>query len=215
MAVDAEGTKAVVAAGVAAGARKIVYLSGVGADPDSSRPWFRAKGIAEAAVAASGMIPVVLRPSWVYGPGDASLNRFIEIIQRVPFAFPQLGSGRSRLTPVFIDDVAELAADAILGAAADGLTLEIGGPEVLTMDDIVRAAMRAVGREKRILHVPLSLVKLAAAVLERLPGQILSPGAVDFITGSAVANPDVTLRVFPEFRPRTLEAALRTYLRAE
>ncbi len=212
MDVDAAGTANLVTAAVEAGARKLVYLSGVGADPDSPRSWYRAKGLAERALAAAGLRYAIVRPTWIYGPDDVSLNRFVRVIRLVPGFFPQIGSGTQRLNPILIDDVAGLVADVIEGAAADGRTLEVGGPEVLTLDEIVRAAMRALGRQKPIVHVPLWLVRPVAWLLEILPGQLLSRDALDFIGGSAVADGAETARLFPGFQPTPLDVALAAYL---
>ncbi len=212
MDVDAAGTANLVAAAARAGARKLVYLSGVGADPDSRRSWYRAKGLAERAVAAAGPRYVIVRPTWIYGPDDVSLNRFVRVIRLVPGFFPQIGPGTQRINPILIDDVAGLVADVIDGETADGRTLEVGGPEVLTLDDIVGAAMRALGRSKPIVHFPLGLVKLVAWLLEILPGQLLSRDAIDFIGGSAVADGAEVARLFPGFQPTPLDAALASYL---
>ncbi len=212
MDVDAAGTANLVTAAAKAGARRFVYLSGVGADPDSPQSWYRAKGLAEQAVAAAGLRHVIVRPTWIYGPDDVSLNRFVRVIRLVPGFFPQIGPGTQHINPVLIDDVAGLVADVVEGEAADGRTLEVGGPEVLTLDQIVRAAMRALGRPKPIVHVPLGLVKLVALLLEILPGQLLSRDAIDFIGGSAVADGAEVARFFPGFRPTPLDVALASYL---
>lgn len=209
LAVDAAGARALTEAARLTGVRKFVYLSGVGADIGSPRQWYRAKGIAEAAVAASELAYAIVRPSWVYGPGDASLNRFADIIRWVPGFFPQIGPGDQRLNPVFIDDVAELVADVTTSPVADGRTVEIGGPDVLTLDEILRVTMRVLGREKPIVHFPIPLVKLGAGLLELLPGQILSRDAVDFITQGAIADLETLHRLFPDRRLRPLEEALR------
>ncbi len=212
MDVDAVGTANLVTAAAKAGVRKFVYLSGVGADPDSPRSWYRAKGLAERAVAAAGLRYVIVRPTWIYGPDDVSLNRFVRVIRLVPGFFPQIGPGNQRINPILIDDVARLVADVIDGETANGRTLEVGGPEVLTLDEIVQAAMRALGRSKPIVHFPLALVKLAALLLEILPGQLLSRDAIDFIGGSAVADGAEAARLFPGFEPTPLDVALASYL---
>ncbi|MGH7540407.1 MAG: NAD(P)H-binding protein [Gemmatimonadota bacterium] len=208
--VDAAGTRAVAAAARRAGVERLVYVSGVGANLASDRPWYRAKGIAEAAVAESGLAYAIVRPSWIYGPEDASLNRLVWLIRRFPWVFPQLGPGTQRLNPVFIADVSRLLARAARGEL-DGATLEIGGPQILSMDEVIGVAMRVVGKTKPILHVAVPLVKLAAAPLEFLPGQLLSRAAVDFITQSAVADNHELLRRFPEFELRPLADALTRY----
>ena len=212
MEVDARGTAALVEAAVEAGVRKLVYLSGVGADPGSARTWYRAKGLAEASVRDSGLDHVIVRPSWVYGPEDRSLNRFIALIRRIPFVFPQLGDGSGRITPIHVDDLADLVCEATLGSAGDGLVLEAGGPHVLSLDDVVRTAMAALGRRRAILHIPDGLIKLAAACAELLPGQILSRDAVDFATQEGIADSDLARRRFPAFRPRDLATGLAAYV---
>ena len=212
MEVDARGTAALVQAAAEAGVRKVVYLSGVGADPAGARTWYRAKGLAEAAVRASGLSHAIVRPSWVYGPEDRSLNRFATLLRRVPFVFPQIGGGAGRINPVHIDDLAHLVCEVALGTAGDGLALEAGGPDILTLDEVVRTAMRVLGRPKPILHLPVSLVKPGAALLEGLPGQWLSRGAVDFITQDGVADIRLARERFPSFRPRALAPGLEAYL---
>ena len=210
--VDAGGTEAIVDAAGPAGVERIVYLSGVGADPDSERTWFRAKGLAEAAVSGSGLVWSIVRPSWTFGPGDASLNRFVDLIRLVPFVFPQLGPGTQRINPVFIEDVARLVRVCVGGVTGDGATIEIGGRVVLTIDEIIEATMRAVGRVKPIVHVPIELAKLGGAAAELLPGQLLSRDAIDFITQSAIADLAELDRLLPGFELRTLEEAIATYL---
>jgi uncharacterized protein YbjT (DUF2867 family) len=126
--------------------------------------------------------------------------------------FPQLGPGTQSINPVHIDDVARLVRIAVEEDRADGTAIEIGGPDVLTMDAIIRATMRALGREKPIVHIPVGLAKIAGVVLEAVPGQLLSRGAIDFVTQSAVANLEALSDRVPELRPRTLEAALAEYL---
>jgi NADH dehydrogenase len=210
--VDAKGTMALVRAATEAGARKFVYLSGVGADRASTRSWYRAKGLAEQAVAESGLAYAIVRPSWVYGPGDVSLNRFVRLIRSVPGPFPQLGEGDQKINPVYISDVARLVADIAGGSTGDGATIEIGGPAVLTMDGILRIVMRVVERQKPIIHVPVGFARLGALLLELVPGQVLSRDAVDFVLQSAVADNTELMRRFPGFELREMEDALASYL---
>ncbi len=212
MEVDAGGTTNLARVAAEAGVEKFIYLSGVGADRTSPRNWYRAKGIAEDAVAGAGMAYAIVRPSWIYGPGDVSLNRFIHLIKCVPGVFPQLGLGRQRLNPVFISDVARLVADISEDAHLGNLNLEIGGPLVHTMDEIIGVAMRVVGRKRTVLHVPVGLARVGGSVLEMFPGQLLSRDAIDFVTQSAVADNSELHRCFPDLEPRSMETALASYL---
>ncbi len=212
MRVDAEGTANVVAAAREEGVTRVVYLSGAGADPDAAESWFRAKGIAETAVRSSGLAYAILRPSWVYGPEDRSLNRFADLIRRVPLLFPQLGDGTQSLNPVFVRDVAGAVAECVERDPLRSATLEIGGPLTYTMDAIVRLLMEALERPKPIVHVPLGLALVGAALLEPLPGQLLSRDAVRFVTQASVADNRELRRLFPDLSLTPMPEALPTYV---
>jgi len=182
--IDAAGTEALVAAAKAAGVRRLVYMSGAGAAPDAGRHWFRAKWRAEEAVRGSGIVYTIFRPSWIYGPGDHSLNRFLGFSRWLPF-IPQIGNGRQRLAPVYVGDMGALVGDALGAPAAENVALEVGGPETLTMDEIVRTGLRVLGRRRPILHAPVALIKALTAPLTLLPSPPMTPAAIDFVVQSA------------------------------
>jgi NADH dehydrogenase len=208
--VDAAGTEALVTAARTAGVRRLIYVSGAGAAPDAARHWFRAKWRAEEAVRGSGIVYTIFRPSWIYGPGDHSLNRFVGFSRWLPF-IPQIGNGRQRLAPVYVGDVGSLVADALVMPAADNATLEVGGPETLTMDEIIRVALRVLRRRRPILHAPIMLMKAATAPLTLLPSPPMTPAAIDFIVQSAPVDTGPLAVALP--RSLTpLPDALATYL---
>ena len=209
-AVDAGGTKALVAAAVQAGVKRLVYMSGAGAAPDAPRHWFRAKWHAEESVRSSGILFTIFRPSWVYGPGDRSLNRFLGFARWLPF-IPQIGNGRQVLVPVLVSDVAALVVDALETPAAENVTFEVGGPEALTMDQIVRAALLASGRRRPILHAPAILMKLATRPLTLLPSPPMTPDGIDFVVASAPVDTDLLRQRLPR-RLSPLAEGLATYL---
>ena len=209
-AVDAGGTKALVAAAVQAGVKRLVYMSGAGAAPDAPRHWFRAKWHAEESVRSSGVVFTIFRPSWVYGPGDRSLNRFLGFARWLPF-IPQIGNGRQVLVPVLVSDVAALVVDALETPAAENVTFEVGGPEALTMDQIVRAALLASGRRRPILHAPAKLMKLATRPLTLLPTPPMTPDGIDFVVASAPVDTDLLRQRLPR-RLSPLAEGLATYL---
>jgi uncharacterized protein YbjT (DUF2867 family) len=208
--VDAAGTEALVAAAVTVGVSRVVYVSGAGAAVDAPKHWFRAKWRAEEAVRGSGIVYTIFRPSWIYGPGDRSLNRFLGMSRWLPFV-PQIGNGRQRLAPVYVGDVGALVADALVTPAAENVTLEVGGPETLTMDEIIRTALRVQGRRRPILHAPVVLMKVFTAPLTLLPSPPMTPTAIDFIVQSAQVDTGPLQERLP--RPLlSLHAALATYL---
>ena len=208
--VDAGGTENLVAAGREAGVGSIVYISGAGAAHDSQRHWFRAKARAEDAVRGSGMRWTIIRPTWVFGPGDVSLNRFLGFARVLPFV-PMTNFGSQELAPVFVRDVAELAADAFDDDAAAEQVFEIGGPESLSMREVLHRAMDVAGTSKLLLPAPAALVKLAAWPMRFLPNPPLSPDAVEFVNQPATVDVEPLLQRMP--RTLTpLEQGLATYL---
>ncbi|MEX1296163.1 MAG: NAD(P)H-binding protein [Candidatus Limnocylindrales bacterium] len=208
--VDAGGTENLVAAGRDTGVTSIVYISGAGAAHDAEHHWFRAKARAEDAVRASGMRWTAIRPTWVYGPGDVSLNRFLGFARSLPFV-PMTNFGGQQLAPVFVRDVAELVADALTDDAAAEQVFEIGGPESMSMREVLHRAMDVTGRKKLLFPAPAALVKVAAWPMRFLPNPPLSPDAVDFVNQPATVDVEPLLQRMP----RTLtpfEQGLGTYL---
>jgi len=209
--VDAKGTESLVAAAKAAGAKRYIYLSGAGSAPDAPYHWFRAKWRAETAVRESGLLHTVFRPSWVYGPEDKALNRFLGMSRFLPFV-PLIGNaGEQHLQPVFIGDVGRAVAEALVHPTADNQVFELGGPEVLTMKEIVRTALEVTGRRHLLLSAPKAVMKLAASVIQFAPGRPLTPDAIEFITMDALADPtkaELTLGI----KMTPLRDALASYL---
>jgi NADH dehydrogenase len=208
--VDLKGTRHQVDAARAASVRRFVYMSGVGADKDAEKHWFRYKWEAEDYLRRSGIEWVIIRPTWVYGPGDVSLNRFLGFAQKLPFV-PMFGDGKQDMQPVFIDDVARVAADAALKPEAAGHVFEIGGPEVMSMNDVVKTALDVLGKKRRLLHQPASIGKAMGTLTSMLPSPPLSADAIDFITGPATADNSEIERVLHP-RLTSLRDGLVTYL---
>lgn len=210
MDVDGQGTQNLVECARAAGVQRFVYLSGVGADPSSDRTWYRAKALAEESVRESGLGYTIIRPSWVYGPEDRSLNLFVRALRLNPLFFPQIGDGVQRLNPLYIQDLAAVVADVVETGSADGETFELGGPIAYTLDEIIRIAMEVTAQPRPIVHFPVALVKIAASLAELAPGQLLSRDAVDFLLQSAIADNSRFRKLFD--RPLTpMPEALRAY----
>jgi NADH dehydrogenase len=210
MEVDAAGTEHLVAAAREAGVKRLVYLSGAGAAPDAARHWFRAKWRAEEAIRGSGLDWTIIRPTWIYGPRDASLNRFIGFARQLQ-AVPMTNFGDQLLAPVFIDDIARLAADCLVDPAAIGQTFEVGGPETLSMREVIAHALRAAGIRRPIIPGPAALIRLGAVPLTLLPSPPLTPDAVDFINQPATVDVAPLLERMPR-RLTPLDEGLDSYL---
>src|SRR5687767_5294827 len=101
METDGRGTTVAVEAAKLVGVRRFVYMSGAGAGQGRPEPWFRAKEMAEAAIKATGLEYSLLRPSWIYGRRDRSMNRFVTFCRKLPFV-PVIGNGKTPVQPVSV-----------------------------------------------------------------------------------------------------------------
>ncbi len=208
--IDLKGTRHQVDAAKAAGARRFVYVSGVGAAKDADRHWFRFKWEAEEYLKQSGLEWVIVRPTWVFGPGDVSLNRFLGFAKILPF-IPMFGDGKQAMQPVFIDDVGRVLADAAQRPGAANTTFELGGPDVMSMNDVVKTALDVQGKKRPLLHQPAAVGKAIGMLSSVLPQPPLTADAIDFITEPAVADNSKLIEVLrPQLTP--LREGLATYL---
>ncbi len=152
----------------------------------------------------------IVRPTWVYGPGDKAFSLIARGVRFAP-VLPIPGDGRQRMQPVYVGDVAEAVVAALLRDEAAGGTFEVGGPDILTFDDIVRAVGDAVGRCPPLVHLPLGPLRTLAALAARLPGPPLTPDALEFATMGALADSaGVAERL--GVRPLSLREGLALYL---
>lgn len=213
--IDLKGTRHQVDAAKQAGVRRFVYISGAGASKDADKHWFRCKWEAEDYVqrtfaAEGGGEWVIIRPTWVYGPDDVSLNRFLGFGKLLPF-IPMFGDGKQEMQPVFIDDVGRVGADAATKPEAANMLFELGGPDRMSMNEVVRTALEVQGKKRALLHQPVGLGKLLGSLpnVPLLPA--LTADAIDFITEPAVADNSTLERVLhPALTP--LRDGLATYL---
>jgi uncharacterized protein YbjT (DUF2867 family) len=210
MEVDGEGTRIAVQVAKHMGVRRFVYLSGAGAGQGRPQSWFRAKDMAEAAIRESGLEHALLRPSWIYGAGDHSMNRFVFFCRHLPVV-PVIGDGTTFVYPISVHDVARAVADSARREDARDKALELGGPERLSMDQIIRTIQKVLGKRRPLLHHPAKLMKLLVLPMQLLPQPMLSPGAIDFILQEVELDPKPAMDYFGfPFRP--LEQGLREYL---
>jgi uncharacterized protein YbjT (DUF2867 family) len=163
---NALATLRLVRAAERAGVERFVFFSALNARHHSRTRFFRAKALAQEAVEASPMATTVFRPSIIYTPGDPWLT-LLDRLSRLP-AMPVSGAGRAVFEPIWADDVAEAVVAAISNGAP--ANYELAGPELLSYDDIVRIALRASHRRRRLLHVPLPIVRGSLRLLRRVAG---------------------------------------------
>lgn len=213
---DRQGTENLLDEAARAGVERFFYVSGVGVDPSSPMPWYRAKGRAEVSIRSSGLRYAILRPSWAYGPGDKALNKFAAIARMspvvpIPTRFAGARPLQQRIQPVSVDDIA-LAATRVFGREdAWNRVIEIGGPDVMTMPEVVRTMLDVMGKKRLLIPVPTALMKVVTAPLAFLPKPPLTPGAVDFAVQDGLADLSELHGVLG-IEPLTLREGLARYM---
>jgi len=214
-AVQATGAGTVAKAAAAVGAR-MVHVSAIGAEENSSSRYAQAKAAGEKAVFSAIPSATVMRPSVVFGPEDQFTNRFAALARMSP-ALPLIGGGLTKLQPVYVGDVATAVADAVDGKAKPGAVYELGGPEVLTMREIMEIILSITERKCMLVSLPFGLAKLQSAFLQFAPGAMkLTPDQVellraDNVVSDAAKTAGLTLEGLG-ISPDSLEAIAPQYL---
>jgi NADH dehydrogenase len=209
---DRQGTENLVEEARRAGVKRYVYLSGAGAKVTSDKSWYRAKGLAERAIEDSGIEFAVIRPSWAYGPEDRALNRLAQIARLSPIV-PQLGVRPQLVQPVHVEDIALAFRRVFEVEDAWGRTFEIGGPRIMTMNEIIHTLLDVMGKKRLVLPIPLALAKLGTAPLVMLPSPPMTPFGIDFAVQDGLVDTAELEKVL-EVHPLPLREGLARYIGA-
>jgi uncharacterized protein YbjT (DUF2867 family) len=153
------------------GVRRLLHVSALGAAPDAPSHYLRSKAAGEAVLQASGLDLTLLRPSVIFGAQDRFLNLFASLQGLAPVL--PLAGANARFQPVWVDDVAAALVACLNQPATLGQTLELAGPEVLTLSQLVQLAGRLAGHPRPILPLPPRLARLQARLMELAPGEPL------------------------------------------
>jgi uncharacterized protein YbjT (DUF2867 family) len=166
-AVQGAGAGTIATAAAAADAQ-MVHVSAIGADEQSESSYARSKAAGEKAVLAAVPSATIMRPSVVFGPEDQFTNRFAALARISPF-LPLIGGGVTKLQPVYVGDVATAVANAVDGKAKPGRVYELGGPEILSMREIMETILAITDRERMLLSLPFGIAKFQSYVLQFAP----------------------------------------------
>jgi uncharacterized protein YbjT (DUF2867 family) len=164
-AVHAEGARAIAEEAVRAGARHLVQISAIGADPNSDSAYVRTKAAGEAAVRQAFPSATILRPSIVFGAEDGFFNRFARMAQLAP-ALPLIGGGKTRFQPVYVGDVAEAVVRAIETPEAAGQTYELAGPKIYSFAELMRMVLHETGRRRPLVPLPFAIASAIGCVAQ-------------------------------------------------
>lgn len=164
-AINRQGVANIAAAAKQNAVKHFIHVSANGAINDSGYKYLFSKWQGEQEVKASGLAYTIFRPTLMYGPGDEFLNVLAGLIRILPIV-PVVGSGRNRFQPIDVDDVARCLVLAVDRENLKGKTLEIGGPEQLSYNQILVTVGRTLGKKRWRLHLPVWLMYLATLVMQ-------------------------------------------------
>jgi uncharacterized protein YbjT (DUF2867 family) len=206
-AIHGQGARHVAEAAASARIGRLVHISGIGADPQSDSAYVRARGIGERLVAEALPAATILRPSVMFGPEDAFLNRLAALARVLP-VLPLFGRGDVRLQPAYVGDVADAVATALTTPAAAGKRYELGGPRSYSYRALVELVLGHAGRRRLLLPVPYRAWDLLAA----LPGSPVSRDQVTLMRHDNLVAPGALTFADLGIQATALEAILPDYL---
>ena len=209
--VHVEGTRNVLAAAVAAGVRRFVHMSAVGArDEPGATAYHHTKGQAEQLVRTAALSHVIFRPSIISGPESVPIRTIAQLHRRSP-VIPVFGDGRFPTQPVWVEDVALAFALAAERSDVTGV-LELGGPQVLTYEEFLLAIGRAAGHPRPLIHLPLQLVRAVARAFDLLgPAAPITSDQLQMLVEGSATPKNAAEPVFG-IRPVPFEEGLRRFL---
>jgi uncharacterized protein YbjT (DUF2867 family) len=196
-----------------AGVEHLVQISGIGADPQSSSPYIRARGQGEQAVRSVFAGATVIRPAVMFGPDDAFLNALIKLLRRLP-VYPMFGRGETRLQPADVEDVGEAVAKVMQRTEGKALTVECGGPRVYSYQELLQTIARAANVKPILVPVPFAAWHGMAWVAEMLPGAPVTRNQVELMQIETVAAPGLPGFADLGISPRPMEEVLESMLRS-
>jgi len=215
-AIHIDGARGVARAAREAGARSLLHLSAIGADPHSRSAYARSKAGGEAAVHEELGEAVILRPSVIFGPEDEFFNRFA-VLARVLPVLPLIGGGKTRFQPVFVGDIAAAIVAALDGAAAAGAVYELGGPEIITLADVMKRVLAYTERRRALVTMPFWLAKIQAFFASPLPNPPITVDQVRLLQSDNVVSEEAmaagrTLAGLGIDPPQAIESIVPSYL---
>jgi uncharacterized protein YbjT (DUF2867 family) len=189
-----------------------VHVSGIGANTASSSPYIRSRGEGEAAVQAAFPGAVIVRPAVIFALDDSFLTTILQLLRSLP-AYPIFGDGRTRLQPVYVDDVATAIAQVLRQVQKPYPVYELAGPRVYSYEELLRTIARVAGLRPVLMRMPFAFWNALAGVAEMLPRPPFTRNQVELMQIDTTASQSL-----PGFRtlgisPRSLEDELEAMLR--
>src|SRR6266702_1871114 len=209
--VHVESAQRVAAQAHRAGVKRLIHLSGIGADAASQSRYIRARGEGELVVRAAFAGADIIRPAVMFGPDDAFLTTILNLLRRLPI-YPMFGCGSMKLQPAYVEDVAEAAVRIIQRAETQPTIFECGGPRVYSYEELVGIVARQAGLAPILVPIPLAVWHTLAWASEILPDPFLTRNQVELMQIDTVSSPEMPGLVELGISPQPVEAMLQEML---
>ncbi|HEX3049273.1 MAG TPA: complex I NDUFA9 subunit family protein [Aggregatilineaceae bacterium] len=211
-AVNYQGTVNLVDAVKAAGVRRFINMSQNGASSTLPYRFLASKGKAQDYVAASGLDWTAFRPSVIWGPQDEFANVQARLIKLTPFFFPVVGSGKALFQPVYVGDVVAAFALSVDDESTIGQSYELGGPEVLTYQEIVQRVLQALDTHRLLLRLPVPVLRPIVQLMQfSLPNPPVTTSLLDLLKVDNVVEHNALTDVF-DIKPRPFRPDQLAYM---
>ena len=206
-----DGTLNVLAAAAAANVRRYLHMSALGTSATARSQYHQTKWLAEEAVRASALPWTIFRPSVIYGKGDGLVSMLAQMVEKLPVV-PVIGEGRQKVQPVPVEQVAEGFRRALGRPETVKQTYEVGGPDAVSMDELIDAIGKALGHARiRRIHMPIRLMRIVAGALHAIPSFPLTTDQIRMLEVDNTCDPEPFFRTFG-LTPIPLKAGLNRML---
>lgn len=211
--VNYQGTINLVDAAEAEGVRRFINVSQNGATADHFSRFLRSKGRAQEYVASSKLQWTALRPSAIFGPQDEFFNSIARLVRLTPVVFPNIGGGKAQFQPVSVDDVVEAGVRSLDDDGTIGKEFELGGPEVLTLEEIEKRILKAMETGRLLFPAPAALLKLPVTVMQAvLPGSPVNTTLLELLKVANIVRENALITYF-RLSPKPFSGDNITYLK--
>jgi uncharacterized protein YbjT (DUF2867 family) len=194
-----------------AGIQRLVHLSGIGADVTSPSPYIRSRGEGEAAVQAAFPGAIIVRPAVMFAPDDAFLTTILKLLRTLP-VYPLFGDGRTRLQPVYADDIAAAIAQILRQTQRPYPVYELAGPRIYSYEELLRTVARSAGLRTTLIRTPFALWDAFAGLAAALPRPPLTRNQVELMQIDTTASDGRPGFSVLGITPRSLEEELKAML---
>jgi len=212
--VHVESAQRVAAQAQRAGVKRLIHVSGIGADSRSQSLYIRKRGEGELAVREAFADAVLIRPAVMFGPDDPFLTTILKLLERLPI-YPMFGNGQMRLQPVYVEDVGQAIAKIVQREQTGPIMFECAGPRVYYYEEFLRTVASAAGIKPKLIPVPFAAWDVLAWIAEMLPSPPITRNQVELMQIDSVSSPNMPglgeLGISPHLMEEILQDILRSH----